>query len=83
MAPQVEEEVVVGEAAILQSFPTRERHGSEAVAIAGCRVHTGSVVAGNQFRVLRSGDQVWQGGCRSIKRLKQEVNQVGKVTTLV
>lgn len=80
MAPQVEEEVVVGEAAILQSFPTRERHGSEAVAIAGCRVHTGSVVVGNQFRVLRSGDQVWQGGCRSIKRLKQEVNQVGKGT---
>ncbi len=58
LAPQVEEEVVVGEAAILQTFPTRERRGSEGGLIAGCRVHTGSVQTGHQFRVLRSGDQV-------------------------
>lgn len=79
MAPQIKEEVVLGEANILQLFPTKEKHLSEKVVIAGCRVESGSVKMGEQFRVVRGDEVVWTGTCRSMKRLKLEVRQVGKV----
>ena len=79
MAPQIKEEVVLGEANILQLFPTKEKHLSEKVVIAGCRVESGSVKMGEQFRVMRGDESVWTGTCRSMKRLKLEVRQVGKV----
>ncbi len=79
MAPHIKEEVVLGEANILQLFPTKEKHLSEKVVIAGCRVDSGNVKMGEQFRVVRDGEAVWTGTCRSMKRLKLEVRQVGKV----
>lgn len=82
LAPQIKQEVVVGEAQILQLFPTKEKHMSEKVVIAGCRVDSGSVKQGEQFRVLRGEEVVWTGTCRSMKRHKLEVRQVGKVITL-
>ena len=47
--------------------------------MAGCRVHTGNVAAGEIFRVLRSGDVVHEGRCCSLKRHKLDVQRVGKV----
>lgn len=79
LAPRVEQEEVLGEAKILQTFATKEKHLSEKVVIAGCRVDTGSVKVAEKFRLLRADKLVWSGTCRSMKRLKLEVNQVGKV----
>lgn len=81
LAPQIREETTQGEARILQLFPTKERQGSERVVVAGCRVDSGSIKHGEQFRVLRGEEVVWTGICRSMKRHKLEVRQVGKVRT--
>lgn len=81
-APHIEEEKVVGEAEILQTFPLKERRGHEVGLIAGCRVEIGSLVQASTFRVLRSGKQLWQGQCSSIRRHKLEVHQIGKVSSV-
>ena len=79
MAPQVTQEEIVGEAQILQLFPTKEKHAGEKVIVAGCRVESGSIKMAEQFRVIRDEEVVWSGSCKSMKRLKLEVRQVGKV----
>eukprot|EP00891_Asterochloris_glomerata_P008954 jgi/Astpho2/8954/e_gw1.00133.45.1_t len=77
LAPRVEHEVTVGQAEVLQVFPRKTKQPS---AIAGCRVKSGSVEAGQHFRVLRRGQNVFEGHCESIKRHQQEVERVGKGT---
>ena len=77
LAPRVEHEVTVGQAEVLQVFPRKTKQPS---AIAGCRVKSGSVEAGQNFRVLRRGQNVFEGRCESIKRHQQEVERVGKGT---
>lgn len=79
LAPHVEEEVVMGEANVQQTFPLR---GANAGVVAGCRVTTGSVAAAERFRLLRGGTTVWEGSCSSLKRQKQDVHRVGKVGSL-
>lgn len=80
LAPQVEETFTSGEASIVQTFPLKEQRGQEASAVAGCRIHTGSLSRQSTFRVLRSGDEIWTGNCASIRRHKLQVEQVGKAS---
>ena len=83
LAPHVEQEVVRGEADILQTFPVKDKRGQDSTLIAGCRVNSGSIATQELFRVLRSGDVVWEGRCGSLKRHKLDVQQVGKVSRLL
>ena len=83
LAPHVEQEVVRGEADILQTFPVKDKRGQDSTLIAGCRVNSGSIAAQEQFRVLRSGDVMWEGRCSSLKRHKLDVQQVGKVSRVL
>ena len=71
LAPMVQQEKVVGQADVMQVFPLRS---SQPSAVAGCRIREGSVQSSQQWRVLRAGEVVYNGGCESLRRHKQEVS---------
>lgn len=56
LAPSVEEELVQGQAEILQVFPIKGKRGVDAGAVAGCRVTDGHIKTSGTFRILRSGE---------------------------
>uniref|UniRef100_A0A1J3CUF0 Translation initiation factor IF-2, mitochondrial n=1 Tax=Noccaea caerulescens TaxID=107243 RepID=A0A1J3CUF0_NOCCA len=79
-APGVSEMEVAGEAEVLSIFKIlgKRRTEEDAVSIAGCRVVDGKVCRSGVMRLLRSGEVVFEGSCASLKREKQDVEQVGK-----
>ena len=44
--------------------------------IAGSYVTTGKVLRNSQLRVLREGNQIFEGKCHSLKRFKDDVKEV-------
>jgi translation initiation factor IF-2 len=44
--------------------------------IAGCMVVDGKIARGNTVRVLREGASVWEGGLKSLRRVKDDVREV-------
>ena len=64
------EEVVHGHAEVRQIFKAG-RH-----TIAGCIVSDGVIHRRDRVRVTRAGQQLWEGGIGSLRRFKDDVNEV-------
>ncbi|KAL0845486.1 hypothetical protein Bca101_018732 [Brassica carinata] len=78
-APGVSELEVAGEAEVLGIFKVLgKRREEDGVSIAGCKVMDGRVFRNGLMRLLRSGEVLFEGSCASLKREKQDVEQVGK-----
>ncbi|KAF8047669.1 hypothetical protein N665_2885s0003, partial [Sinapis alba] len=78
-APGVSELEVAGEAEVLSIFKVLgKRREEDGVSIAGCKVMDGRVFRSGLMRLLRSGEVLFEGSCASLKREKQDVEQVGK-----
>ncbi|KAB1202799.1 Translation initiation factor IF-2 [Morella rubra] len=79
-APGTYETQVSGEAEVLNIFELKGRSKSKGddVKIAGCRVIDGCVSRSSTFRLLRSGEVLFEGSCASLKREKQDVETVRK-----
>lgn len=71
------EEVVSGEAAILQVFQLK---GKQKGPVAGCRVKNGSLLNSKKhsFRILRGKDVIYDGDVSSLKHFKEDVSEVRK-----
>jgi len=44
--------------------------------IAGCMVVDGKIARGNTVRVVREGASIWEGGLKSLRRVKDDVREV-------
>jgi translation initiation factor IF-2 len=66
-----EVEETIGEALIKQTF-----RASRVGRIAGCEVTEGKVTRDAQVRLIRDGTVVWQGRVGSLRRFKDDVNEV-------
>jgi translation initiation factor IF-2 len=64
------QEVIQGHAEIRQIFKAGKR------SIAGCFVTDGTVHRRDKVRVQRAGNQLWDGQLASLKRFKDDVNEV-------
>ena len=64
------EEVVHGHAEVRQVFKAGRR------TVAGCMVTDGVIHRRDRVRVQRGGQQVWQGAIASLRRFKDDVNEV-------
>lgn len=75
--PLTYEEVVAGEAAILQVFQLR---GKQKGPVAGCRVKSGSIVnsKAHNFRIFRQKNVIYDGHLSSMKHFKEDVTEVKK-----
>lgn len=51
---------------------------SQLGVIAGCQVIDGTIKRNNHIRVSRNGEVVWKGPIASLKRVKEDVREVGK-----
>jgi translation initiation factor IF-2 len=63
-------EVIHAHTEVRQTFKAGRR------TIAGCIVTDGVVHRRDRVRVLRGGQQLWEGGIASLRRLKDDVNEV-------
>jgi translation initiation factor IF-2 len=70
LAPEFEE-VVTGDAEVREIFRV-PRIG----AIAGCYVQNGTITRGSKVRFLRDGTIIWKGTITSLKRFKEDVQEV-------
>ena len=70
LAPE-EVEVALGNATVLELFKA-----SKIGTIAGCSVTDGKLVRGADVRLVRDGTVVWTGRLASLRRFKDEVNEV-------
>jgi translation initiation factor IF-2 len=70
LAPEYEE-VVTGDAEVREIFRV-PRIG----AIAGCYVQNGTITRGSKVRFLRDGTIIWKGTISSLKRFKEDVQEV-------
>jgi translation initiation factor IF-2 len=66
-----EVEETIGEAVIKQTF-----RASRVGRIAGCEVTEGKVTRDAQVRLVRDGTVVWEGRIGSLRRFKDDVNEV-------
>jgi translation initiation factor IF-2 len=64
-------EVVLGTAEVRQVFKL-----SKAGTIAGCMITSGNVPRTAKVRLLREGEQIWEGRIGSLKRFKDDVREV-------
>jgi translation initiation factor IF-2 len=64
------QEVVQGHAEVRATFKAGRR------TVAGCYITDGLVHRRDRARVLRAGKQIWDGGIESLKRFKDDVNEV-------
>eukprot|EP00884_Botryococcus_braunii_P019038 jgi/Botrbrau1/5818/Bobra.0366s0004.1 len=79
-APRVAQEVILGQAQILQVFELSMRGENKGARVAGCRVKEGFLRLGETFRLLRAGTALHEGPAVSLRRGKREVQQVGQDT---
>jgi translation initiation factor IF-2 len=68
-------EVVHGHAEIRQVFPVRKGG-----AAAGCLVMDGQILSADSARVKRNDRVIWEGKIASLRRIKEEVREVGAGT---
>jgi translation initiation factor IF-2 len=72
---------VVGEAEVLQVFPINIK-GRKYKNIAGCRIGNGFVKKGSKARVIRGGENIYEGTCHLMKcfisRDKPEANSANR-----
>ena len=71
MLEPVEKKILVGQAEVLQVFPSG-RHDQ----VAGCRVDKGEFRRNAKVRVIRGGKIAFEGDISSLKRHKDDVNEV-------
>ena len=64
------QEVVHGHAAVRQAIKAGRR------TIAGCMVTDGVIHRRDRVRVQRGGEKLWEGGIGSLRRFKDDVNEV-------
>ena len=64
-------EVVTGSAEVRATFAS-----SKLGTIAGCYVLDGSISRNNKVKLLRNDEIIWEGQIGSMRRLKDEVNEV-------
>jgi translation initiation factor IF-2 len=64
------EEVIHGHTEVLQTFKAGRR------TVAGCTVRNGIIHRRDRVRLSRSGQQLWEGGIASLRRGKDDVNEV-------
>ncbi|MBK7510932.1 MAG: translation initiation factor IF-2 [Chloracidobacterium sp.] len=71
MLDAIEKEVILGKAQISETFKV-----SKIGTIAGCRVIDGVIRRQAKARLIRDGVVVWQGDIATLKRFKDDVNEV-------
>eukprot|EP00057_Strongylocentrotus_purpuratus_P033429 XP_791373.3 PREDICTED: translation initiation factor IF-2, mitochondrial-like [Strongylocentrotus purpuratus] len=72
--PLLEQESIIGEAAVLQPFEISI--GRRKVGIAGCRVDKGELQSRGLFKLIRNRETVHQGPLASLKHHKDDVSSV-------
>ncbi len=71
MLEPIEKKILVGKAEVLAVFPSgRHNH------VAGCRVDKGEFHRNGKVRVIRDGKVAFEGDISSLKRHKEDVNEV-------
>lgn len=76
-SPQEEEEVIVGQAHVVQSFSFKKK--GQQGKVAGCRVVQGLLRReGGFYRVMRGEKVVYEGPCTSMRRATEDVQEVGR-----
>ncbi|KAL1871037.1 hypothetical protein VTK73DRAFT_2310 [Phialemonium thermophilum] len=68
---------VLGEAEVLQVFPINVR-GRVYRNVAGCRIRNGQVTRNGKYRVIRKGEQIFEGNLDSLKHGKKDVTEMKK-----
>jgi len=71
MLEAVEKEVILGKAKVQQTFKV-PRVGT----VAGCLVSDGVIKRASKARLIRDGVVIWEGELASLKRFKDDVNEV-------
>ncbi len=71
MLDAIEKEVILGKAQISETFKV-----SKIGTIAGCRVIDGVIRRQAKARLIRDGVVVWEGDIATLKRFKDDVNEV-------
>ncbi len=71
MLEPVEKKILIGRAAVLAIFPSGKYE-----QVAGCKVETGEIRRNAKIRVLRDGKIAFEGEIASLKRHKDDVNEV-------
>ncbi len=71
MLEPVEKKILMGRAAVLAIFPSGKYE-----QVAGCKVETGEIRRNAKIRVLRDGKIAFEGEIASLKRHKDDVNEV-------
>lgn len=70
---KVGHEEIKGRAVVRATFKS-----SQFGVIAGCQVSEGAIHRNNKIRVIRAGQQIWQGDMASLRRVKEDVREVQK-----
>ena len=71
MLDAIEKEVIIGKAVVQETFKV-----SRIGTIAGCRVVDGVIRRQAKARLIRDGVVVWEGDIATLKRFKDDVNEV-------
>ena len=71
MLDAIEKEVILGKALVQEVFKV-----SKVGSIAGCRVTDGVIKRQAKARIIRDGVVVWTGDISSLKRFKEDTNEV-------
>lgn len=76
LLPPLDEEEVLGEANVLQEFLINE--GKQKIPVAGSRCIKGKLKKSALFKVIRSGETIFDGKLTSLKHFKDEVDSIKK-----
>lgn len=73
MLDAIEKEVILGKAVVQETFKV-----SRIGTIAGCRVTDGVIRRQAKARLIRDGVVIWEGDISTLKRFKDDTNEVAK-----
>ncbi|KZT58983.1 hypothetical protein CALCODRAFT_494224, partial [Calocera cornea HHB12733] len=73
LPPKIEKHVK-GEAQVAEIFNITIK-GRKQRAIAGCRVINGVVEKSSRVRIIRNGEELWEGAIADLKHLKKEISE--------
>ena len=71
MLDAIEKEIILGKALVQETFKV-----SKIGTIAGCRVTDGVIRRQAKARLIRDGVVVWEGDIATLKRFKDDTNEV-------